>query len=248
MRLTQDAQVMPSIGRASLDWAVGGPWRDWAWACRHTPWEYTTARTDSAMACADRPVALDRPDDRRPVGPVPPRRDPTRGHRRGRVRLTTADAFSTAARASPRAARSRPETRRRPGRSATRAPRSRGRRDRVEPCWPAGTRRTVPVDLRDRPDWDRLVLAEVRGIPLGPTAELRRDRPADRRAGRGPRGRRRARPQPDHAAHPVPPGHRRRRHDRRVRRRRLGPPRGALARKRDAAPARGRHGGRPTPG
>lgn len=28
----------------------------------------------------------------------------------------------------------------------------------------------VPVDLRDRPAWDRLVLAEVRRIPLGATA------------------------------------------------------------------------------
>ena len=29
---------------------------------------------------------------------------------------------------------------------------------------------TVPVDLRDRPDWDRQVLAAVRDIPIGATA------------------------------------------------------------------------------
>lgn len=28
----------------------------------------------------------------------------------------------------------------------------------------------LPIDLRDRPDWDRIVLAEVREIPLGSTA------------------------------------------------------------------------------
>ncbi len=28
----------------------------------------------------------------------------------------------------------------------------------------------VPIDLRDRPDWDRLVLSAVRDIPLGSTA------------------------------------------------------------------------------
>ena len=85
------------------------------------------------------------------------------------------------------------------------------------------------------------------GHPVGRDRELRRDRPADRRAAGGAGGRWRGRPEPDRPAHPVPPGHRRRRHDRRLRRRRLGQREDRLEIKRDLLAARRGHGRRARP-
>ena len=75
MRLTQDAQVMPSIGRVSS--AVVG--------VRHTPWEYTTS--DRVRDCRDaRARGAIRTTIAGPVGSVP-----RRGHGPGRGRGRVAD-------------------------------------------------------------------------------------------------------------------------------------------------------------
>ncbi len=109
------------------------------------------------------------------------------------------------------------------------------------------TRRAVAFDLADRPSWDRRVLEAVAAIPWGTTAsygEIARQVGAPRaaRAVGGAVGR-----------NPVSlliPCHRViavGRHDRRVRRRRLGKPRGAAGDEARSAPARRGHARRRQP-
>ena len=105
----------------------------------------------------------------------------------------------------------------RAGATSTRRRRARGARSR------AGRHGAPsPFDLADRPAWDRHVLEAVAAIPWGRTAsygEIARQVGAPRaaRAVGGAVGR-----NPISLLDPVPPGHRRGRHDRRLRRRRLG--------------------------
>jgi methylated-DNA-[protein]-cysteine S-methyltransferase len=64
----------------------------------------------------------------------------------------------------------------------------------VEDVLAGATPEPVPVDIRDRPDWDRQVLAAVRDIPIGTTASYgevarRIGRPGAARAAGGAVGR-----------------------------------------------------------
>ena len=85
---------------------------------------------------------------------------------------------------------------------------------------------TVTLDLHGPPGLGPPRPRRGRAHPLRLDRELRRHRPAGRRAAGRACRRWRGRSQPDRPAHPVPPGHRRGRHHRRLRWRCLGQPRG----------------------
>ena len=141
-------------------------------------------------------------------------------HRRRRSTPTLGDAPRRPGR-DRRATCADPDDPRRMPPRRRRSPRSRRSSRAGRPAAPS------PFDLADRPAWDRRVLEAVAAIPWGATASYgeiarRVGAPRAARAVGGAVGR-----NPIGLLDPVPPGHRRGRHDRRLRRRRLGQPRGA---------------------
>ncbi len=162
MRLTQDAQVIPSTGRASSTGPVGGTVAGLGGSggfilpgsippTYHGPMETIVAWTSEVP------------------GPWSPIHLAVSAHGVVAVAwLTTADEVDCGPR---RIACTEPVV---PfDRRSGRAPARRtwlGRRTRSAAVLAGREPELVPVDLRDRPDWDRLVLAEVRRIPLGATA------------------------------------------------------------------------------
>ena len=154
MRLTQDAQVIPSIGRVSSE--VVSAARSYSLGVYHPP---LCARLRGDRSRRDPCL------DPRSVGPVLPRRDAARDRRD--LWLTTADAFE-ADLARRLGAPIAPGRRGRPGRPSPRDPgRGRGRPRGPPGGRPAGP--PVPFDLADRPAWDRHVLEAVAGVPWGST-------------------------------------------------------------------------------
>ena len=159
----------------------------------------------------------------------------------------TVEAFSADGRASARRAGSSPEADADPS-DPRHALLDRGDAGDRRRCSPARRRATGPRrPRRIGPAWDRHVLAAVRDVPWGRTASYgeiarRIGAPRAARAVGGALGR-----NPIDAAHPVPPGHRRRRDDRRLRRRCVGIARGGPRAQACPPVARGRHGGRAGP-
>ena len=158
MRFTHEAQVMPSTGRAS--WVVV------CWAILpgsippHLPRPATILR-----AVFDEPVVTS--SVAAPWGPIR-----LAASARGLVateQLTSAEEFA----AHLERRFGRPPVDRRaaaPGSAAVQ------HLERAEPAFEAfvdgdlGALDDLPIDLADRPEWDRLVLTAVRGIPPGTTA------------------------------------------------------------------------------
>ena len=197
---------MPSIGRS----ARGGR------SVAHTPWEYITRPMCETPAMVDA-VAL-RTTIPGPWGPIhvaATRRGivavgwgTTEGGVRGRGGAASASARRGGRERRPQAT---------PGRRSSRQPSSPSKR-----CWRAARGRTGAV-RPGRPAGLGPGRPPGGGRdPMGPHRELWRDRPPGRRAAGRPSGRRRRRAQPGQPADPLPSGHRRGRHARRLRRRRAG--------------------------
>ena len=204
MRLTHEAQVMPSIGSVQLGRSgrvsvvilpgsiarpasgatAVGTLRSMADGARHRhprrPWgPFHVAATERGVVAVGWLTTDDGLRGRRLAARVP-------AVESCRVRPTRA-APTTPAPAAPRPPPSPRSRRSSPA----------GRRRRDVAVRPRRSARLGPARAR-----------RGRGRAAGADGELRRDRPAGRRAAGGAGGRRGARPQPDRPADPVPPGHR----------------------------------------
>ena len=238
MRLTHEAQVMPSIGSAISSGSVVGdgrldilpgsiPARSRGPGALRQTWP---------MPAADGHAIA---DDRRAVGPAPLAATTAASWRSSR--LTTDEAFATDA--SPSALRlGRAELRCAGRRSAADppGPRRGGRRSSLVAGRPP-RRRCRRSTSTDRPDWDRRVLGGGPGDRRGARRRATARSP-DGSVRRGRLGRSAARSGATRSACwcPVPSGHRGGRHDRRLRRRCLGSREAAARAQARVAAPRGR--------